>query len=99
MSKINDPLRTTAQELHRVWFTVHTTKQWYAIMHECRIAFGDNWRGQSKVRKKLIRQTLYQHVLKQPLEVWFDMPDTRVSTWISMKLGIGARERDPKVHK
>ena len=82
MSMDTDPLKTTAQELHRFWFLISTEKQWYDIIRECRIWFGKNWLGQGKVRRKL------KTFKSKSLEVWFDVPDVRFATWISVKYSI-----------
>ena len=84
MSKSLDPLKVTAQDLHRFWFTISTEKQWYAIMKECREWFGKNWRAQNKVRRKFSSW----HSTRHPIEIWFEVPDLRFATWISVKHGI-----------
>ena len=86
MSTQFDPLRTTTPELHRFWFIVSTEKQWYDIMRECRAWFGQNWRGMSKVRKKLTPRGSYAKMSQVP--VWFEVPDPRFATWISVKLSL-----------
>ena len=83
MSKSLDPLKTTTPELHRFWFMVSTVQQWYDIMRECREWFGKNWRGMSKVRKKLT----VSHGLRA-MPVWFEVPDPRFATWISVKMSL-----------
>lgn len=88
MSKQLDPLRTTAPELHRFWFSIRTTEQWYGIMREARAWFGKNWRGMSKVRRKI--DTTYRSPAprREPLLVWFEVPDPRFATWVSVKMSI-----------
>ena len=82
MSKILDPLKETTQDLHhRFWFLLRVEKQWYTIMQECRTWFGKNWRCQNKVRRKL---ATYNFDL---VPVWFEVPDPRFATWISVKYG------------
>ena len=85
MSKSIDPLRTTAPELHRFWFMLSTQQQWYDIMRECRAWFGKSWRGMAKVRKKL--SVSYGRRVA-PLPVWFEVPDPRFATWISVKMSL-----------
>jgi len=73
------------QPLNRFWFSLSNEKQWYAIMKECREWFGKNWKCQGKVRRKLEsfgsrRQTAQL--------IWFDIPDPKFATWVSVKLGI-----------
>ena len=91
MSKQLDPLKTTTPELHRFWFYVRTTEQWYAIIRECRGWFGTNWVGQGKVRRKLESRAHVGSITftrSQPVAVWFDVPDPRFATWISVKLSL-----------
>ena len=83
MSTQFDPLKTTASELHRFWFMVSTEQQWYAIIRECRAWFGKNWQGMSKVRRKLNPRN--RHARISQVAVWFDIPDPRFATWISVK--------------
>lgn len=85
MSTSIDPLKVTPQELHRLWFMISTQEQWYAIMKECRSWFGSNWQGQSKVRRKLHKK--YSSRV-EPLAVWFEVPDPRFATWISVKYSL-----------
>ena len=86
MSTQFDPLKTTAPELHRFWFMLTTEKQWYDIIRECRAWFGKNWRGMSKVRRKL--NTRYPRPVGWSVPVWFEVPDPRFATWISVKLSL-----------
>jgi hypothetical protein len=87
MSTQLDPLKTTAPDLHRFWFFVSTEKQWYDIIRECRSWFGRNWRGMAKVRKKLDLSSR-THIRIAPLPIWFEVPDPRFATWISIKLSM-----------
>lgn len=68
------------ENLHRLWITVSTTKQWYDVIRECQSWFGKNWQSQSKVKKKIQRL--------KTVTVWFDVPDPKFSTWISIKFGL-----------
>lgn len=87
MSKQLDPLKTTTPELHRFWFYIRTTQQWYAVIRECREWFGKDWRGMSKVKRKLdTHLTGITH--RGPLPVWFEVPDPRFATWVSVKLSL-----------
>ena len=86
MSTQFDPLKTTAPELHRFWFIISTPEQWYGIMRECRLWFGKNWRGMAKVRRKLNPQHRYAKMHQVP--VWFEVPDPRFATWISVKYSL-----------
>ena len=86
MSKSLDPLKETAQDLHRFWFALGDEKQWSAIMAECRAWFGKNWKCQPKVRRKL---ESYNHRRTRKTQlIWFEVPDTKFATWISVKHGI-----------
>ena len=87
MSKQLDPLKTTTPELHRFWFYVRTTEQWYAVIRECREWFGKDWRGMSKVRRKLTDRpgTIAR---SSAIPVWFEVPDPRFATWVSVKLSL-----------
>lgn len=87
MSKQLDPLKTTAQELHRFWFSLRTEKQWYDIIRECRQWFGKNWKGQAKVRRKLSQNQRYG-TRATAIPIWFEVPDPRFATWISVKMSV-----------
>ena len=87
MSTQSDPLKVTTQELHRFWFAIATTDQWYAIMRECRTWFGPNWRSMSKVKRKL-SQSKYHPNKAVTVPVWFEVPDPRFATWVSVKMSI-----------
>lgn len=87
MSTQLDPLKTTAQDLHRFWFKIATVEQWYTIMRECRIWFGRGWQCQGKVKRKLSNRASWGG-RRDPLWVWFDVPDAKFATWISVKLSL-----------
>jgi hypothetical protein len=57
--------------------------QWYDVMRECRRCFGQNWRGQSKIRKKF----RHASVADGPVRVWFEVPDAEFVSWIGLKTG------------
>jgi len=66
---------------------ITTTDQWYHVIHECNRWFGKNWRGQSRVKRKLDRSEWTSSIpLTTP--VWFDVPNLEFATWITMKLGL-----------
>ena len=71
------------QQHKRLWFVLHTQDQWYNIIRECRSWFGDNWKGQAKVKKKFGQRYRYQ-----PVVVWFEIPDERFATWCSVKYSV-----------
>jgi hypothetical protein len=85
MSKQFDPLGKTTPELHRFWFMLSNQEQWYGIMRECRTWFGSNWRGMSKVRRKLGGK--YTAPIRA-LPVWFEVPDPRFATWVAVKMSL-----------
>lgn len=87
MSKSFDPLKSTPPELHRFYISLHTTEQWYAVMRECRVWFGTQWRTQPKIRRRL------EHNCDNPVEVWFDVPDLKFGSWIALKLGVGVIDK------
>ena len=76
---------TTESNYHRFWFVLSSEKQWYDVMRECRSWFGRNWRGMSKVRRKFAPR-VYIRVTQIP--VWFEVPDPRFATWVSVKFSI-----------
>lgn len=93
MSKQFDPLKITAPDLqpntHKFWFMISTEKQWYGVMHEARQwfgAYGRQWRCMSKVRRKL--NVRFYPRGRPVIPVWFEVPDPRFATWISVKLSL-----------
>ena len=79
-----DSLKVTPLVMHRIWFRLHTTKEWYAVMNEARAMFGKNWRTQSRVKRRLEHTTLWGISL-QPVPVWFEVPDQTFATWVAVK--------------
>ena len=79
-----DSLEITPLVMHRIWFRLHTVKEWYAIMKEARVMFGTNWRTQSRVKRRLEHTTLWG-VSLQPVPVWFEVPDETFATWVAVK--------------
>lgn len=92
--EVNGLLNSTEHgaNLHRVYFEVGTTNTWYAIMREARALYGKNWKCQGHVKKKLERYAWHNSTGVASLyeRVWFDVPDPRFSTWVSMKLAVRA---------
>lgn len=105
MSEIIDPLKITTQPLHRFWFTVETTPQWYDIIRELKHLHGREWRGQPRVKRVLDNLTHYARWFTIPgytpptMQVWFDIPDPATATWISVKLGIPVSVIGPTANK
>jgi hypothetical protein len=79
MSEYPDSLKVTPLVMHRIWFEISTSKVWYAIMADCRAAYGTNWKTKSKVKSKLDSRW------HKPQPVWFDVPDPTFATWIAVK--------------
>ena len=79
-----DSLNVTPLVMHRIWFRLHTVKEWYAIMKEARAMFGTNWRTQSRVKRRL-EQTALWEISLQPVPVWFEVPDQTFATWVAVK--------------
>ena len=80
---------STQPHLHRFWFAIRTADQWYEIMRECRAWFGRDWRTQPRVLKQLKRW----HTVHR---VWFEVPDVRFATWMSIKLAVEVTARPPQ---
>jgi len=76
----------TEQSYYRFWFVLSSEKQWYAIMRECRTWFKRDWRTMSKVRRKL--DPSRSRIRSVNVPVWFEVPDPRFATWISVKLSL-----------
>ena len=79
-----DSLEITPLVMHRIWFRLHTVKEWYAIMKEARAMFGTNWRTQSRVKRRLEHTSLWG-VSLQPVLIWFEVPDQTFATWVAVK--------------
>ena len=77
---------TKQEELHKFWFQIASQDQWYNIMRECRNWFGKNWKCQGKVRRKLNPSSTLRQ--RPSLAVWFEVPDSRFATWVSVKYSI-----------
>jgi hypothetical protein len=76
---------TTEPSYHRFWFVLSSEQQWYDVMRECRSWFGKNWRGMSKVRRKF---TPRANIRITNIPVWFEVPDPRFATWVSVKMSV-----------
>ncbi len=73
--------------LHRIYVSLSSEQQWYGIMRECRSWFGKNWRTQARVKRKLSENSRYGHN-RPSVQVWFEVPDLRIATWISVKYSL-----------
>ena len=88
-------MEQTSKPLQRFWFSVATEQQWYDIIRECRAWFGKNWKGQGKVRRKL--NPRLSPVRPRSVTVWFEVPDARFATWVSVKHSIQVHsDENPK---
>lgn len=45
--------RPTDANWQRIWIELNNTDAWYAVMRDLGAAFGTNWRGQARVRRRL----------------------------------------------
>ena len=79
-----DSLRTTALPMHKLYFELSSVNQWYTIIREARAQFGKNWRGQRHVKQRLENATLWR-LGGSAERVWFEVPDPKFGTWISIK--------------
>ena len=89
-----DSLETTPevmQPLHRVWFEIPDTETWYAVIAEARRMYGNNWRSQRHIKRKL---EAWHRVA--PVPVWFDVPDPAFATWIGVKCSVIAVKKPGK---
>ena len=80
-----DSLSETPLVMHRIWFRLHTVKEWYAIMNEARVMFGKNWRTQSRVKRRLENNNIWGLNVTQTVPVWFEVPDQTFATWVAVK--------------
>lgn len=100
MSMSMDPLKLTTQELHRFWFKIYTSEQWYAVMHECHLMFGKNWRTKRNVLKRFKKAKNLSQALQQWMfvnishDIWFEVPDPNFATWIAVKYSIEVASND-----
>ena len=81
------------QKLHRIYVNVTTQEQWYAVMRECRSWFGKNWKTQPRVKRKLAENTRYGRNAPAVV-VWFEVPDLRFATWVSVKYSLQVAGED-----
>jgi hypothetical protein len=76
--------------LQRIHVYVTTAEQWYTVMRECRAWFGKNWRTQPRVKRKLTSPYVGRvgRAAREPIAVWFEVPDPKFATWISVKMSL-----------
>ena len=80
-----DSLGKTALPMHKLYFELSTTDQWYAIMREARAQFGSKWRSQSHVKRRLDRASSIWGMPGAKERVWFEVPDPAFGTWVAIK--------------
>ena len=68
--------------MHKVYFEIRYIDQWYDIIAELRKWFGNEWKGQRGIRKKLHKTMwgLDAHT------VWFIIPDLSFKTFMDLKM-------------
>ena len=71
--------------LYRFHFKLKTARQWYDIIAECRRLYNSSWSGQRKVKRKL--EKLRSSGENAYVDVWFEVPDSKFGTWVSLKTG------------
>lgn len=79
-----DSLKETSLFMHKLFFELTSTSQWYAIMRDARAQFGQNWRSQSHVKRRLERGVMYKTGTFAE-RVWFEVPDPKFGTWVAIK--------------
>jgi hypothetical protein len=79
-----DSLKRTALPMHKLYFKITTVDQWYAIMREARAQFGNNWRSQRHVKRRLERNSMWQ-IPHSAESIWFEVPDSKFGTWVAIK--------------
>lgn len=84
MSESLSSLKTTPSVMHRITFLLIDKSQWYGIMAEARTLYEKNWRAQPRVKRKLERNRWN----KEPVKVWFEVPDPTFATWCAVKLAV-----------
>jgi len=92
MSKLQDPLQTTAPVLHRFYVAPRGVDNWYEIMQECRRMFGSEWRTQPRTRRRL---RSYAQADPVPVWAWFDVPDPVWATWVATKFAVLVTAQEP----
>jgi hypothetical protein len=83
-----------AQKLNRIYVSLTTEEQWYSVMRECRAWFGKNWRTQGRIKRKLAEGSRYSRGNRPSVQVWFEVPDLRFATWISVKMSLQVAGED-----
>jgi uncharacterized protein (DUF924 family) len=82
----------TESNLQRIYVYISSADQWYSVMKECRSWFGKNWRTQGRVKRKFDHSHI--RTMRDPIPVWFEVPDQRFATWISVKHSLQVARED-----
>tara|TARA_R110000744_G_scaffold290533_1_gene401284 strand:- start:701 stop:958 length:258 start_codon:yes stop_codon:yes gene_type:complete len=78
--------------MHKIWFTIEEANEWYYIIKELKTWFGNDWRGQRGVRKKLTTQHGYDanvnagFMAYKRIRVWFLVPNLAFKTFMDLKM-------------
>lgn len=92
MSESLSSLESTPLVMHRIWFDISSTTEWYSIQREAKKLYGTNWKSQARVKRKL--ENLWSYRASHP--VWFDVPDQSFASWISVKYAVTAKIKSGK---
>ena len=80
-------LESTPLVMHRIWFDIASTDVWYSIQREAKKLYGNSWKSQARVKRKL--DNIWGN---QPSHsIWFDVPDQSFASWISVKYAVTAK--------
>jgi hypothetical protein len=92
MSESLSSLESTPLVMHRIWFDISSTDVWYSIQREAKKLYGQSWKSQSRVKRKL------ENIWGNPVShsVWFDVPDQSFASWISVKYAVTAKIKPGK---
>ena len=92
MSESLSSLESTPLVMHRIWFDISSTDVWYSIQREAKKLYGQSWKSQSRVRRKL------ENIWGNPVsyQFWFDVPDQSFASWISVKYAVTAKIKPGK---
>ena len=71
--------------MHRIHFNIATVSQWYLVIHEAKALYGNNWRAQPRVKRRLEHSKVFSTTINP---IWFDVPDPVFATWITVKHSI-----------
>jgi len=86
MSESLNLLRVTPLPMHRIYMEIDSVDVWYKIVREANSMFGRNWRGQSRVKRRLATPVWLS--TSDPQKVWFDVPDEKFGTWVAIKYAV-----------